>query len=108
MIKDQKVRAAPETLIPLEGAIRAVEIRQRSLPGAGSCAQRNCDTGNLQAVSQQFSCVNHLSTACGDHPIAGLPAEIVLDPLKIQFTAIVFQILLINRQASGIEIPAEP
>jgi len=37
-----------------------------------------------------------------------LPDEVFLDPLKIQLTAIMFKVLLINRQTIGIEIAAEP
>jgi len=107
VIEHQEVRAALETLISLEGSIGAVQIRECSPSGAGCCAQRNRDTGDVQPISQQFARVENLPSTCRDHSIAALPGEILLDPLKIQLTAIVFKILLINLQTIGIEVPAE-
>ena len=94
MIKNQQIWAALEALITFKGPIRAVKIREGGPAGAGCGTQWNRDTGDIKPVRQKLATVEDLAAPCRNHSIAGLPAEIVLNPLKIQFTAIMFEILL--------------
>ena len=108
MIENQQIWAALESLITFKGAIRAVEIRECCPAGAGRGTQWNRDAGDFKPVGQEFPTVENLATTCGDHSIAALQDEIVLDPLKVQLTTIMFKILLKNLQTHGLEISADP
>ena len=107
MIEDQQIRAALESLITLKGTIRAVQIREGSPTGAGGSAQWNRDTGNVKSVGQQFAAVENFASPRGDHTITGLADEVFLKPLKIEFAAIVLEVLLINRQPADIQATAK-
>ena len=75
VVKDQEIRAAAESHIPLEGSCWGINIGERSPASAGGSAQWHGDARDANPISQQLPGVKNFSSARSNQAITSLISE---------------------------------